>query len=104
MSLIENERLQGLSTLELAKDIVEQGPQLPRFHGVEDLSHVRVRGNMGDPKQIPHVLVIAAFLKCQQRGVLQRKHAESRHQCVRQGNRTLPPTMVGDLLKPNTPI
>ena len=52
------------------------------------------------PKQIPQVLVVAALLKGQQGGVLQGEHGEGRHQGVRQGNRALPPAMVGDLLKP----
>ena len=40
--LVENERLQGLPALHLAKDRVEQRAQLPRLHGIENLAHLRV--------------------------------------------------------------
>src|SRR5208283_1681625 len=98
-SLIEDKRLQCFSALELAQDRVEQGSYRLRLHGVEDLPHVRVRRNARDAEQVPHVLVIAALFECQQGRVFQRKHAESRHERVRQGNRALPPAMVRDLIK-----
>src|SRR5208283_3120410 len=96
---MEDKRLQGFSALELAKDRVEQGPYRLRLHEVQDLPHVRVRRNARDAEQVPHVLVVAALLECQQGRVLQGKHAESRHERVRQGNRALPPAMVRDLIE-----
>ena len=67
-ALMEDKRLQGFSTLELAKDSVEQGSYRLRLYGVEDLSHVSVRRNTRNAEQVPHVVIVAALLNASREG------------------------------------
>ena len=70
-ALMEDKRLQGFSTLELAKDSVEQGSyRLRALRGRGSLA-CEFDGKTRDAEQVPHVLIVAALVKCQQGRVFQ---------------------------------
>jgi hypothetical protein len=96
---MEDKRLQRLAPLQLAKHIVEGGPQLLRVQRVENLPHPRIARHLIDEKHPLHVLVQAALLKCQQRGILEREQGQARHQGIGQRNVRIPPR-VGNLFEP----
>ena len=84
-ALMKDVRFQGLPTLQLSKDIVEEGPQTIRFEWIENRSHLRVAGNVQDAKQALHILVVATFLKEQQRRIFQSEQRESGHHGIGHG-------------------
>ena len=78
-------RFQGLPALQLSKDIVEEGPEQIRFERIENRSHLRVAGNVEDAKKALHILVVATFLKGQQRRIFQGEHREGGHHGIGDG-------------------
>ena len=78
-------RFQGLPALQLSKDIVEEGPEQIRFERIENRSHLRVARDVQDAKQALHILVVATFLKEQQRRIFQGEQREGGHHGIGHG-------------------
>ena len=84
-ALMKGVRFQGLPALQLSKDIVEEGPEQIRFERVENRSHLRVARDVQDAKQALHILVVATFLKEQQRRIFQGEQREGGHHGIGHG-------------------
>jgi hypothetical protein len=79
---MKDERFESLATLQFAKDVVKQRPQLLRIHGIENFPHVRIGGNPVDAEEGFHVVVMTTTVERQQRGVFEGEQGKGRHHGV----------------------
>ena len=77
---MKDETFQDLAALQRSKDVVKHRTYQVGRERVEDFTHLRVAGNLLDVEQVLHVLIVATFLKRQQRRILQREHGHCRHE------------------------
>jgi len=78
-------RFQRLPALKLSKDIVKHRPEQIRFERIENRSHLRVARNVEDAKQVLDILVVATFLKEQQRRIFQSEQRDGGHHGIGHG-------------------
>ena len=84
-AFVKDVGFQRLSALQLSKHIVKQGPKQIRFERIENRTHLSVAGNVQDAKQALHILVVATFLKGQQRRVFQGEYGHRGHHGIGHG-------------------
>ena len=85
MAVEKHHLFQGLATLELPKDVLEHGAEPLGCEGIKSRAHVGVARDTLDTVDVCKLRQLL-LIKGEERGRLERKHGERRHEGIRQGN------------------
>ncbi len=94
MSVEIDERFQRLATLQSAKDITEQRPQVVGLDRIEEGPHLGVTVDAVDGAEVV-VGISTALVEGQQERILEREHGKRRHQGVAEGDFDRGRTRIG---------
>jgi hypothetical protein len=103
VAVMEHERFEHSTALQLVKNIGEALVQIYRVNLVEDFMVLRIAGDRLDPIQIHQAFILPPGIESQQGRFFEREHRKRRHQAI--GQRVIdapssPP--VSDRLKPTS--